>query len=503
VSAALPDDPFTRNVRALFLGGAGTGAVRAVRRILLGRLLGPAAYGILEICLFASRTVATLARLGLSEATVRFTAEMDAAGARAFARRAALLVALFAALLAPLGLLAVLELGLLRETPDAPTLLAALAFAAVFPVAVGEIGRSFFQGRQDFETATRIQFFTTAGAFVLELAALAAGLGLPGILAAGLAAAAGGAAAYLLAARRGGVPTARRTARFDRKVRRYCAVRFLFSVLYLVVWSRSETFLLAASRPAAELAYYTIPFALVAAVFELVPGSISALLPAAYPRRRAIGGEDAARALYRESTFEMAAIGLPIAAIGIVAAEPLVRVFLGDAYLPAVPILRVLCATASLSMIASSASHLLLSSDRAGWMLGIAGTAAATNVALAVAWIPAGGAIAAAHANAVGQLLEGGLVVGAAALLFRAHPPLLRCLRLVPPLAIAVAGGTALDRATDSDPLAALVLVPTATAALYVLTAWTTGVLRAPEWRRFAAFVPSFGRGAAPTGSAP
>jgi O-antigen/teichoic acid export membrane protein len=456
---------------------------------VLSRLLGPAGYGLLDLAIFFSRSVASLSRIGLADATVRFGAGLDAPRARAFALRAAAAVALAAAAFAPLGaLLAAPALG--RVAPH-PALVAAAAFAAIPPIAVGDVARAYLLARQNFATPARIGFATALASFALEAAALLAGLGVPGVLAASLLASVGALAAYARAWRndreKGGPGS---TAPAVSEVARYAAARFALGALTLVTWTRFEVVFLGALWSASEVAFYALPFGVVGAAVELVPGSISAVLPAAYPERRARGGEAAAAELYGRAFFQMAAVGLPLAAIGALLARPLVSLVFSERYLPSAPVVGILAVGAVLSIVSSAASHLILSSSKAPWMLLVAGAGAAANLALDFAWIPRGGALGASWANTTAQVFESAVVVGAAAALFGAKPPLRRLAALLPGLA-ACAGVGALGARLfqENAALCAGLCVP-AMAAAYFFVGRATGVFRGVDREVLRALVP-------------
>jgi O-antigen/teichoic acid export membrane protein len=468
---------FLRNVRALLLGGIGTGAVRALRSVVLSRLLGPAGYGHLDLAIFFSRTLASLARLGLADATVRFGAGLPAPKARLLARRSSAVVALAAALLAPIG--AILSASALGRAGPEPIVVAAAAFAAVPPLAVADVARSYFLARQDFATPTRVGLATALGGFLLEALAVLAGLGVPGVLGASLLVSIGALAAFARACERDrAADAAGPSLPSAAGIARYAAARFALGALALVTWTRFEVAFLGHYWNASEVAFYALPFGVVGAAVQLLPGSISAVLPAAYPERRARGGEAAAAALYRGAFFQMAAVGLPLGALGAVLAGPLVSLVFSESFLPCVPVVRVLAVGAVLSMVTSAASHLVLSSSRASWMIPVVAAGAAANVGLDFAWIPCGGALGAAWANTASQLFESALSVAAAAAACSVRPPVGRLATLLLPLAACVVVGILAMSLLHGNPWLGAGLGAPAMAAAYYGVGRVTGAFR-------------------------
>jgi O-antigen/teichoic acid export membrane protein len=160
-------------------------------------------------------------------------------------------------------------------------------------------------------------------------------------------------------------------------------------------------------RGAEEVAYYAAPV-LVLEGLTLVPRVLAfALLPTM--------AELAARApgplsvLYRRATKYLLVAGLPVAAFGVLAAEPFVTLLFGERYAPSVPLARILLPAAALMFLSNLGETVLACTGRWRTIVIVSTLAAAVNIALNLAWIPAYGAAGAAWAT---LLTEAGYFLG-------------------------------------------------------------------------------------------
>jgi O-antigen/teichoic acid export membrane protein len=146
-------------------------------------------------------------------------------------------------------------------------------------------------------------------------------------------------------------------------------------------------------RDPATVGLYAAAYALVSFVINLGDMYALALIPSL--SRRDDGGS--ARAdLYAGAWVRSAAVTLPIAVGGAFVAEPLLRVFFGDAFAPARWALILLIGSAPLSVFRSVATAALIAHHEEPFILRAVALSAAINVTLNLIMVPRFGMIGAA-----------------------------------------------------------------------------------------------------------
>jgi len=256
---------------------------------------------------------------------------------------------------------------------------------------------SVYRGEQRFRDIVLRQFGISLTYVLMVIAALRAHLGVSGLALALLAQGAASMFVYV-----SGLPRERAhlPAEFER---RFSALRRDLSMLAfidMVVWQRSEVFFLGVFRSSADIAMYTLPLALVSGLM-LVPGSFGGvLLPraAVAPANRALSNQ-----VYAHGMRYLALSTFPLAVGAVLFAEPVITLVLGDAYLAAVRPFQVLAAGSAVTIVASAGSAVLVSEEAVGFMVRWGLVAAALNIGLDLALIPAWGAMGAALANTGAQ----------------------------------------------------------------------------------------------------
>jgi len=165
-----------------------------------------------------------------------------------------------------------------------------------------------------------------------------------------------------------------------------------------------------------EAALYNAPyrlFVLGASLAGLVMISASPILSARWTEDRA-GFRRGALALLGLS----AAIGLVVASVVALVAEPLLGLLFGPDYEVAAGTLRWLAFAAAAAAPGTVATSALISSDRAVWTARLAALALAVNVGLDLALVPGMGGRGAAVAT---MITEGAVVLGALIVLVPGH----------------------------------------------------------------------------------
>lgn len=379
---------------ALPLSAVATGPV-------LARALGPDGRGELAAVLAPIYLAALLATAGLPEAATflvasgRRAARATAAAAATMAGGLGALAALAVVLAAPV---------LLRGSPENIPLLRTLAL--LLPLSLAGLAlRGVVHGRSDFASMNAERWGSVLSRLVLIVA-----LALAGALTVSSAAWATNATALLAAgyllwrARRlwRGEPGTERPSGTERSGLPWSAlVRYGLRVwagsLSVLLILRVDQVLMAPLAPTAQLGFYAVAVA----VAELPAAAFNAV-------RDVVFATSAARAdphvVARACRTAMALLAPGCLAL-VVVAPPVVVVFFGQDFAPAVPMVRVLFVAAIPSGLAAVAGAGLMALDRPG-RLGVAqAVVAVVNVGVVVALVPVLGGMGAALASLVAYTL--------------------------------------------------------------------------------------------------
>ena len=474
--------------RALMRNTAWYGLVTAVgllsgllMSVVLARGLGPALMGELSYVLWAERTLTALATLGFTFATVRYTAEALARDDRArawgivrlFMRRQILVTAVVTAVTLPLALL---------FAPDSIRAPLVVVIGYLFMVTIESIYSHALQGAQRYDITARTSTIKMALQFLVAALAIHYGAGLTALLA--------GMAVTLVISCLLQRNRARRVyhdsldappAEMTPEMRAYLVPLSIVAVLDVIVWDRSEVFFLGLYASSEDIAYYSLAFGLAARVM-IVPGIvIGALLPA-FSALHGQGAPGEFRALYRTALRYVGLVGVPLAAL-VGALAPGVVVWLyGDAYLPAAPLVGIMCAVSLISAMRGVAWAALRAVGDRRCALTATAVAAIVNLGLAALLIPIWRTSGAVAANTVAQLTASIWVFVGMARVHRVDVPALDFVKLALAglLTLLVTMGLAGD-ARGHD-IVRLVLAGSAGLAVYVFACIASRLVGAREW---------------------
>lgn len=191
------------------------------------------------------------------------------------------------------------------------------------------------------------------------------------------------------------------------RMRRYSVPIFWLLLMDSIVWQRSGVFFLGIYSPPREIAFYSLAFGLATMAMRLVPGTLIGLLIPSMSRSQGAGNLEGTRRIYVKSCQWMAILAIPVAVGGTLLSQKVVELLYGSAYLPAsLPLVALLLSGAIVMIYGFPSSSVLYSADGENTMLWIGFSVAVSNVLLALLWIPSLGALGAALANAVSQLLS-------------------------------------------------------------------------------------------------
>jgi O-antigen/teichoic acid export membrane protein len=410
-----------RNTAVQLAGKAVVVVVGAASVAVTTRYLGAVGYGKLALALAFVQTFGVLADVGLLTIVVREISRsperMDELVGSVIALRLALSLAVV-----PLAALTSLALPYDRQVRVAILIAgAALALGLVNTALVGVFQAQLRMGRSALsDVAGRVAAF---GA----LAAVAAlDLGFYAVVAtAALGAAVSLAVSWALVTPLASPRVSADRAAWRRLLRSAIPVGAALAVTE--VYFRADTFIISLFRDYDEVGAYSLAYRVVellaifpAVVMTSVFPLLSRYLGSGGVRERAAGVVNAAGDV-------LLAVGLPLAAGGLIVAPQLVELVAGDEFRAAADPLRLLLFAGALASVSGLLGYALIAGGRQGSVLRLAIVVLLANLALNVALVPSLGVDAAA-AVALGSEL---LMVGGGLLLVR------RELRLRPRFAIA------------------------------------------------------------------
>jgi O-antigen/teichoic acid export membrane protein len=407
-----------RNTAAQAVGKAAVLAIGAASIAVTTRYLGAAGYGSFALALALVQMLGVLADAGLSAVVVREISRQPS-------RTAALVGnALTVRLVLGLGVVALAAL-LALVLPYSPDVRRAVLIAGV-PFLLGLASSSVaavFQARLEMWRAAVADVAGRLAAFAALVAVVVADLGFLAVVAS-TAVGAAVALAVSVALVRGLAPVGPRA---DRRVWRELVVAGVPIGVTLAVnevYFRADTFILSLFRPFSEVGLYTFAYR----VYELLALFPAIVMTSIFPLfSRFLGARrDAAQRVLDAAADLFVAVGVPIAAGGVVLAPEIARVVAGDDFVDAATPLRLLLCASLPAWISGLLGYALIAAGRQRSVLMLSLAALVLNVALNLALVPSYGPDAAA-AVALGS--EVFLVVGGW-LLVRHH------LAIVPRLAL-------------------------------------------------------------------
>jgi O-antigen/teichoic acid export membrane protein len=190
------------------------------------------------------------------------------------------------------------------------------------------------------------------------------------------------------------------------------------SLLSLIVFDKSELFVLRIFQSPAELAYYSIAFGLTARL-ATAGDSISYVLFPMFVTRFTQNGSEDLRKVYRQSMRYLQLLMVPIIVWSIPLAPRLVVFVYGKQYANVAPVVQVLLATMLLTVMLTVSASAVFTLDKQGAFLRYMFAVAALNIVLDLVFISRYGALGAAYANGISQAVA---VCCLIALLRRAIP---------------------------------------------------------------------------------
>ena len=202
------------------------------------------------------------------------------------------------------------------------------------------------------------------------------------------------------------------------RLRNFAAQGLGLLLLNVVVWDRSDVFLLRHLNPdLSQVTFFSYSFTLVEKLLlipQVLGGSmgLNLLSQQALDRRRMT-------ATAVSSSVYLLLIGLPVMLGAVALSRPLWMIY-GEKFAPAVPVFVIMCLLAVPRTIQFPAAVLLQATENQGFLLRLGLACAAVNLGLDVLLIPSHGAAGAAIGNGAGQTLS---ALGAWAFIARTFRP--------------------------------------------------------------------------------
>lgn len=375
-----------------------------IQSVVAARILGPDGMGRQSFIAWSYLTLAIVLAGGLPNALLRYVGYAVGQGRGAEARTLLAWAWRIEGIAAAGGAGVLAAVGLSGSEPRAAWGFAGVACAAS---AMQAVPSALLTGLQRWRQASLIGLATGTVGTAAVVVVLSLGGGIVGMFAVEAAVTsvnlllAGLFARRALAEQLPPAPLAAGTP-LQREILRYAAVASIQVLFHLVVWRRSEFFLLNRYAPDSAIAMYSIAFSAMWALERLPTGMTAALTPA-FATLLGAGNIDRVRSGFARSIRLSLLTGLPMTA-GLIAVGPgALRAAYGDAYDEAAVILQILAIVLPLILVSRVAGSLLQGFGRLRWILSSGAVATVANVALAVVLIPRHGAVGAGIANAGGQ----------------------------------------------------------------------------------------------------
>lgn len=190
-----------------------------------------------------------------------------------------------------------------------------------------------------------------------------------------------------------------------RNIVRTAAILTISSTLGLVVFTRSAVFILGYFAESADVAFYSIAYAMADALQLILPMALAFAIMPTISRALGEGDFQLTRRAYEGQLRLTVLVTAPIAIGGAVLSSSVIRTFYGSAFEEAAIPLSVLLFTAALRTLALTATWVLVGSDRERLVVATYAVCATVNLGLGFALIPSLGVTGAVIAEAATQLV--------------------------------------------------------------------------------------------------
>jgi O-antigen/teichoic acid export membrane protein len=373
--------------------------------IFIARIIGPQRLGYFNYIYWLSNTAGGLASLGIPATTGKYMAEYLAGGQKGIAR-SIFFYSLRAQIAVALAMMTIgLALVLLFVDPDYRRA-ALLLVATMLPQMLSFIPSMANVGAEKFSANARGAFAGTVVYVVLAGLSLLLGWDLVGIACAHFVSRTVEMAAKLIPVlgwvRR--IPPEQLPAPLKKRMISFSRQNMVLLIVNMAVWDRSDIiFLRLLQSDTRQLAFFSVAFSIVEKLF-LLPQIFATGLGASqfteYARDR--------QRLLRMTTTAAKYVylcGLPMLAGAAAVSGPLIGALYGPRYLPMVHVFQAMAIFAIPRLVVLPAYNLLLAADKQKPLVILYCACGAADVLFDLMLIPRFGAVGAAAANGIAQLL--------------------------------------------------------------------------------------------------
>jgi O-antigen/teichoic acid export membrane protein len=261
--------------------------------------------------------------------------------------------------------------------------------------------------------------------------------------------------------------------RLDPKLRarliRFAALQLVPTLLYAFLFDRTEVFFINKLSVPAQIAFFSLSFTLVQQLL-IVPQTLAGSASVTIMVKQGHAPAEAAR-IAAQATWLTILFGAP-ELFGVAAlSAPLLHVMYGAKYLPAIPVLATLSFFALGLAASQSAQFLLVAAERQVFYIVWLLVSAAIDVVGCQLFIPHYGALGAAYAKGISQLVAAAGFLGFMVLKFHVTLPVWRIIKLIT-ACVAMYAGVRFVGLHLPPLLAIIVGVPLGVAIFVVLMRW-------------------------------
>ncbi len=398
-----------------------TGLSSLIVSVIIARSLGASNMGTYSFVVWVAGTIAALSSLGLPDAVSKYVAEQKGAGNHALAAKIARRIIATQILAAAAASL--IGAGVWSALARHHLILVFLALATVMPAALQQMLLGLMEGAQGFD----LQFMATFGGAVCQVGIVAAfairHASIQGFLVANLLSSVAFTVFALFLCRpmltsHSATGEHNLFPEISKRIFNFSISVYGLSLLSMIVFDKSELFVLRIFQTPSQLAYYSIAFGLTARL-ATAGDSIAYVLFPMFVTRFTQNGPDDLREVCRRSMRYLQLLMVPIFVWSIPLAPRLVVFVYGRQYAHVAPVVQVLLATMLLTVLLTVSTSAILTLDKQGAFLRYMLVIAAFNIFLDLVFIPRYGALGAAFANGASQTLA---VCGLIGLLWKALP---------------------------------------------------------------------------------
>jgi O-antigen/teichoic acid export membrane protein len=377
-----------------------------VLSVVAARYLGPDGMGRQSLIAFTGLSIVALATAGLPPSLARSVAELLGAGQGGQALALYRFTRRLEAVAATLAFATLAVVAALGSRPAAAWVLAGVATAFAVLQAVPS---SLLSGAQRWRAVSMVGLANGAASVPATIVVLAAGGGITGLFAVEAAFSLLTLLGTTVLARRVVVrlPPPRRVATATRKAfLGVAAIATFMGAIQFVVWRRSELLVMNGASTDAQIAMYSIAFAVVSGLAR-IPEAIEAVTMPAVATLLGRGEQERVRSGFWRSQ-RLLVLLTPVLVVGAaVTGPPLIELAYGHGYRAAGPVLLVLLVPLAFQPLFTTSEAVLFAMGRLRVIVRAGLVACVVDAALAVALVPRLDAVGAAVANVAAQLTAG------------------------------------------------------------------------------------------------